>query len=115
MISLPDINFKENTTHLLTSSINALRQINDFMVKNPKAVIEIRGHVNAPGYDNEGKVKRFSEKRAEEVKNFLVGMGIDGRRIKTAGMGNEQMLYPNPSNYQQEKANRRVEIVILED
>ena len=115
MISLVDINFQENTTHLLTNSIHALEQIHNFMVTNPNAVIEIRGHVNAPGYENKARVRSFSEKRAEEVRNFLVDMGIEKKRIKTTGLGNEFMIYPSPASYQQEKANRRVEIMILEN
>ena len=114
IVSLPDINFKENTTHLLTNSIHALNEIYAFMEKYPKAKIEIRGHVNAPGYENTGKVKKFSEKRADEIKEFLIGMGIDSGRMKTLGLGNSEMIYPSPANYEQEKANRRVEIKILE-
>ena len=114
IVSLPDINFKENTTHLLTNSIHALNEIYDFLEKYPNTKIEIRGHVNAPGHENTGKVKRFSEKRADEIKEFLIGMGVDSGRMKTLGLGNSEMIYPSPSNYEQEKANRRVEIKILE-
>ncbi len=113
-IVLKDIVFRENTTHMLPSSINAMEELLDFMKSNASAVVEIRGHVNAPGYENSGKVKKFSLKRAEEIKSYLVGEGIDHDRMKVKGMGNEFMIYPTPSTYEQEKANRRVEIVILE-
>ncbi|MEQ8324736.1 MAG: OmpA family protein [Vicingaceae bacterium] len=112
-IVLEEIVFRENTTHLLPSSVNALEQLIQFMKEYPTAEIEIQGHVNAPGYENEGKVKRFSEKRAEQVKIYLIDAGIDAGRIKIRGMGNEFMLYQNPQTYDQEKANRRVEIEIL--
>ena len=112
-IILKEIVFRENTTHLLPSSINALEQLINFMNEYPTAEIEIQGHVNAPGFDNDGKVKRFSLKRAEQIKEYLVGAEIEGRRIKVAGMGNEFMIYPNPKSYDEEKANRRVEIEIL--
>ena len=113
VIVLKEIVFRENTTHLLPSSINALEQLIDFMNDYPTAEIEVQGHVNAPGFDNDGKVKRFSLKRAEQIKEYLVGEGIEGRRVKVAGMGNEFMIYPNPKTYDEEKANRRVEIEIL--
>ena len=112
-IVLKEIVFRENTTHLLPSSINALEQLIAFMNEYPTARIEIRGHVNAPEYDNDGKVKKFSLKRAEQIKEYLVDAGIDGKRIEVTGMGNEFMIYPNPKNYEEEKANRRVEIQIL--
>ena len=112
-IVLEEIVFRENTTHLLPTSVNALEQLIQFMQEHPTAVVEIQGHVNAPGYENEGKVKRFSEKRAEQVKLYLVDAGIEGSRIKIKGMGNEFMIYENPQNYDQEKANRRVEVLIL--
>ena len=112
-IVLQEIVFRENTTHLLPTSYNALEQLKQFMEEYPTASIEIQGHVNAPGYENEGKVKKFSLKRAVEIKEFLVGEGIDGRRMKVRGMGNEFMIYPTPTTYQEEKANRRVEIEVL--
>jgi outer membrane protein OmpA-like peptidoglycan-associated protein len=112
-IVLNEIVFRENTTHLLPSSINALEQLIQFMNEYPTAKIEIQGHVNAPGFDNDGKVKKFSLKRAEQIKEYLVAEGIEGRRMEVRGLGNEHMLYPNPSTYDEEKANRRVEIEIL--
>lgn len=112
-IVLHEIVFRENTTHLLPSSINALEQLITFMNDYPTAKIKICGHVNAPGYDNDGKVKKFSLKRAEQIKVYLVDAGIDGKRMEVEGMGNEFMIYPNPKNYEEEKANRRVEIKIL--
>lgn len=113
-IVLKEIVFRENTTHMLPSSVNAMEELLDFMKTNNSAIVEIRGHVNAPGYENSGKVKKFSLKRAEEIKSYLVGEGIDHSRMKVKGMGNEFMIYPSPSTYEQEKANRRVEIVILD-
>lgn len=112
-IVLKEIVFRENTTQLLPTSINALEKLIGFMNEYPNARIEIQGHVNAPGYDNTGKVKRMSLKRAEQIKQFLVDAEIDGSRIEVSGMGNEEMIYPSPSNYEEEKANRRVEIEIL--
>lgn len=112
-IVLKEIVFRENTTQLLPTSVNALEQLIDFMKEHPNAEIEVQGHVNAPGMENDGKVRRFSLKRAEQIKDYLVGEGIDGKRIQVAGMGNEFMIYPNPKSYDEEKANRRVEIEIL--
>ena len=112
-IILKEIVFRENTTQLLPTSINALEQLIAFMNEYPNAKIEIQGHVNAPGFDNDGKVRKVSLKRAEQIKQFLVDSEIDGRRIEVKGMGNEFMIYPSPSNYEEEKANRRVEIEIL--
>lgn len=112
-IVLKEIVFRENTTHMLPSSVNALEQLIAFMEEYPSAKIEIQGHVNAPGMSNDGKVKKFSLKRASQIKLYLVDAGISGNRIQIKGMGNEFMIYPNPSDYEQEKLNRRVEIEIL--
>lgn len=112
-IVLNDIVFRENTSQMLPTSLHSLNQLINFMKEYPTATIEIQGHVNAPGYENDGKVKKISEKRAEQIKLYLVDAGIQGTRIKVKGMGNEFMIYPNPMTYEQEKANRRVEIEIL--
>ena len=63
------------------------------------------GHTDAKGsavYN-----KQLSLKRAEAVKRYLVGKGIDAGRLDTVGYGSERLLTPdNP----QDPSNRRVEI-----
>jgi outer membrane protein OmpA-like peptidoglycan-associated protein len=83
------------------------------MALNSEIRIEIQGHVNAPGMENSGRIKSLSEKRAKAVKSFLKDNGIDGSRLEIMGYGNTEMIYPEPKSVEEEEANRRVEIKII--
>ena len=54
----------------------------------------------------------LSEKRAVSVKTYLVGLGINAERIKTAGLGDTQPIADNKTKEGRLK-NRRVEITLL--
>jgi len=82
------------------------------MAKNSKLSIQIEGHTNGcdPG------VQVLSEKRSAKIKDFLIKKGISGSRIKTIGKGCKEMLFPldDKTTLEQQEANRRVEILVLE-
>ena len=66
---------------------------------------EVIGHTDASG---SGAYNRgLSERRAKSVKSFLVQRGIDPTRLKTVGLGEDQLLLPDSPNHPD---NRRVEI-----
>jgi outer membrane protein OmpA-like peptidoglycan-associated protein len=59
--------------------------------------------------------KKLSQSRAKTVYKYLVSSGIDKNRLTYQGYGNEFMKYPEPKNLQEEQANRRVEIMVLDE
>lgn len=65
--------------------------LDDFLVKmrdiNPETVMVV-GHADRFGSD--GYNQRLSEKRAEAVKSYLVGKGIESNRVNAAGKGESQ-------------------------
>jgi outer membrane protein OmpA-like peptidoglycan-associated protein len=110
---LDGVQFKEGTAEPLPSAFQELNKLVDFMRANPKIQIEIQGHVNAP--NNESRAaQKLSEKRAKFVYDYLVEKGVDPKRMTYVGYGNAEMIYANPKNEEEEKANRRVEIKILD-
>ena len=53
----------------------------------------------------------LSEKRAESVKTYLIGKGLDASRFKTSGFGIADPIAPNDTPEGMAK-NRRVEFAI---
>ena len=114
--SIEDITFLGDETQLYHKSVPALEELVQFMTVNPAVKICIIGHANCPVNEekknSDAYYRRASEKRAEAVVDYLVQHGIAADRLTTRGMGNKQMLYPDPQTEWQVSANRRVEIEV---
>ncbi len=113
-LALENIKFQQDEAEFLPIAYPAIKRLLDFMAVNDELKIEIQGHVNAPGYKNNGRIKTLSENRAKAVKKFLKDNGIEGNRMVVKGYGNTEMLFEEPINIHQEEANRRVEIKIID-
>jgi outer membrane protein OmpA-like peptidoglycan-associated protein len=73
----------------------------------PETSIRIVGHT-----DNTGSVdsnQKLSERRAEAIKNALVGMGANPSRLTTIGYGARKPIASNNSEAGRQQ-NRRVEV-----
>ncbi|MFT5819056.1 MAG: hypothetical protein ACI8ZM_000278 [Crocinitomix sp.] len=113
-LALENIKFAQDEAEFIPIALPALKRLLDFMAVNDELKIEIQGHVNAPGYRNNGRIKSLSENRAKAVKKFLKDNGIEGSRMIVKGYGNTEMLFDDPIDVNQEEANRRVEIKIID-
>ncbi len=111
-LTLHNINFEENSSKLLNSSMASLGNLVSFMQHNKTVTIEVQGHVNAPNMKNSKDVKEVSESRAKSVYLYLIKHKIKTTRLVYKGYGNKEMIYPKPANETQELANRRVDILI---
>jgi outer membrane protein OmpA-like peptidoglycan-associated protein len=110
---LDGVQFKEGSADPLPTAYKDLDKLVDFMNSNPGIDIEIQGHVNAPNSQSKA-AQKLSERRAKFVYDYLVSKGVDPKRMTYVGYGNTAMLYQNPKNEDEERANRRVEIKIIE-
>lgn len=111
-LKIENLNFQFNTFAIVNESRGKLYELLLVMQNNPTLRIEIQGHICC-NPSNKGKL---SEERAKAIKNFLVGQGIDRRRVTFKGFGSTQPIYPLPEKTEEERAgNRRVEILILEN
>lgn len=113
-LQLEDIKFVQDSDQFLPISMPALKRLLDFLALNETVRIEIQGHVNDPGNKNERHSQSLSEARAKAVKKWLKDNGIDDSRLVAVGYGATQMIYEKPRNSEEEEANRRVTIMILE-
>lgn len=112
-VVLDDIRFVGNEDKVMRQSEASLLILLRFMQENTKVKIEIEGHVNGPTFKNKKEFIDLSTSRAKTVYDFLLVNDIEPERIAYLGLGNSQMLFPEPKNKEQSEANRRVEIKIV--
>ena len=110
---LDDIRFVGNDTKVMRQSEASLLMLLRFMNENPSVRIEIQGHVNGPTFKNKKEFVELSAQRARTVYDFLLVNEIPTDRMSYVGLGNSQMLFPDPKNREQSEANRRVEIKVV--
>ena len=80
--------------------------------KNPNLKIQIQGHLCCMPVDRTD----LSTQRAKAIHNFLVKQDIFKDRLSYKGFGSSQPIYALPEKNEQERAaNRRVEILIVEN
>ena len=101
------IYFKHNSNDLPDQAYDMLDRIADFMVHNPKTSININGYTDSSGaYSYNVSVSQF---RANMVKGYLVGKGVEPLKIKALGLGPKNPIASNDTD-KGRQMNRRVEI-----
>ncbi|HBY05806.1 MAG: OmpA family protein [candidate division TM6 bacterium GW2011_GWE2_42_60] len=87
----------------LEHNLNAIKKL----LTDASKRIVIEGH-SCHFAGSEAYNMMLSEKRAQEVANYLIKNGIPAERISVTGRGDKQPLVPN-GDMQQQSPNRRVE------
>lgn len=115
-IKIKDLFFYKNTPKLFENSLPELDNIYQFMIFNNAYKIEIQGHVDFPGapVPINHPMHALSKARAESVFEYLVARGISPKRMTPKGYANWEMVYSNPKSEDENVANRRVIIKILQ-
>lgn len=106
-----EILFPTNSSYLNEESKKRLADLAKVILsKESNRQLLIEGHSDKTG--TAAYNQWLSEKRAVSVKTYLASMGIDGQRIKTAGVGDTMPIADNKTKEGRLK-NRRVEITLL--
>jgi general secretion pathway protein A len=104
------VHFKYNSNELPEKYFGTLNRIADFMLKRPASSIVIKGYSDSIGSDDYNlSVSRF---RANTIKTFLVGKGVDTANIKTIALGSKDPIATNTTVEGRSK-NRRVELELI--
>jgi general secretion pathway protein A len=104
--------FKHNSNDLPDESYPILNRLADFMLLNTSAKVSIKGYSDSTGdYSYNVSVSRF---RANTVKTYLAGKGVNPANISVEGLGPENPLASNDTAEGRRK-NRRVEIELSVD
>jgi outer membrane protein OmpA-like peptidoglycan-associated protein len=101
--------FRFNSADLLPTAMTRLTEVADALKSEPDRTITIEGHT-----DNVGSVDvnlDLSRRRAERVRDYLVGRGIDPARVTAVGKGEANPIATNATP-EGRANNRRVEIIL---
>ncbi len=104
---LKGVNFQTGKAVLLPASQGILDQVAQSLVDNPDVNVEVGGHTDNTG--NEAANLRLSQARADAVREYLIGKGVDAGRITAKGYGVGNPVASNATAAGR-AANRRVEL-----
>ncbi len=107
VIDVSDVLFDFDKWVIKQSVVPDLDQWVIFFKKNPQVTAEIDGHADSIGSTTYNE--KLSIKRAQAVVNYLVGKGVDPKRLTAKGFGESQPVAPNTTGEGRQK-NRRVEL-----
>jgi outer membrane protein OmpA-like peptidoglycan-associated protein len=111
-LKIENLNFIINTFAVVNESRGKLYELLLVLQNNSQLKIEIQGHLCCMPNDR----LDLSTQRAKAVYNFLVANQIYPARLSYKGFGSTQPIYPIPEKNEAERAaNRRVEILIVEN
>ena len=107
-IILKGVYFESGSASLLSDSYAVLDTVYESLAQNPEVEVEIRGYTDSIG--SRAFNLRLSQKRADAVRQYLINRGIDAKRIRAIGFGED---YPIASNRtaRGRSENRRIEFV----
>lgn len=86
--NLTDIFFAYDRHDLNDESKSVLRKNADWLKSNPNVSIQIQGHCDERGTNNYNLA--LGQRRAQSAKNFLVSLGVAGKRINAMTYGEEK-------------------------
>jgi len=104
-----DVLFDVDSAIVSPSARGTLDQVSRALIDHPKTALVVQGHTDSTG--TEVHNQELSERRAEAVKNYLIGRGVDTARMTAVGYGEG---YPVASNDTESgrQLNRRVDLLI---
>ncbi|RYF45910.1 MAG: OmpA family protein, partial [Cytophagaceae bacterium] len=108
-VRLNNVFFDTGKAILRDESAPELDRMVVVMNENPKLAVELGGHTDNTG-SNEINAK-LSQDRADAVREYLIGKGIEPDRIASKGYGETKPVAPNDTDAGRQQ-NRRVEFVI---
>ena len=117
---LKNVYFPSDRHTIMPDSYETLEKLFQVLQANPNLKISIEGHVccikNAPdALDIETNEPTLSVNRAKEIYNYLIGRGIDAKRLKYSGFGRSRPIVPVEITDEDREKNRRVEVRIIDN
>ncbi len=92
-VTLKNIRFESNSYALLPVSLIELDKLLQLMQDNSHMKVEISGHTDNIGNENDNQV--LSEKRAQAVADYLISKGIAANRLTWKGYGETKPIASN--------------------
>ena len=111
VIVLRGVNFEYDQSRLTANARSILDGVGESLIGAPGVKVELGGHTDSKGTDEYNQ--RLSERRANSVRQYLAGKGVEPDRMTAVGYGETQPVADNDSDEGRE-LNRRVELKITE-
>ncbi|MDX2284029.1 MAG: OmpA family protein [Bacteroidia bacterium] len=109
-VVLNNLFFESGRFELQETSRPELETLLGFLQDNPRLRIEIQGHTDNVGSEQDNQL--LSARRAEAVRSWLVERGIEAARITAAGYGESRPVADNETEAGRAQ-NRRTEFKVL--
>jgi outer membrane protein OmpA-like peptidoglycan-associated protein len=105
--------YEFNSSKITEESKNSLDTISNLMLKLPNISLLVSAHTDNKGSDTYNQT--LSQKRANNIKDYLIKKGIEKSRIEAKGLGETMPIAPNENpdgsdNPDGRTKNRRTEI-----
>lgn len=109
-VGLGDVRFVLDSAELNAEAKTMLDGVAQTLAGRQEMKLEVGGYTDDTGGDDYNL--QLSQKRADAVKEYLVGKGVDGSRLTTAAYGKSKPLVAN-NDIAGREVNRRVEFKVL--
>lgn len=109
VVTLGDLLFETGRADLKGGATSNLDKLVVFLSEYPDRTVLIEGHTDNVGSDDFNY--DLSKRRAESVRSYLAGRGVEGSRLSSAGLGEGSPIAGNDTATGRQQ-NRRVEIII---
>jgi outer membrane protein OmpA-like peptidoglycan-associated protein len=103
------VHFQTDKSRIMPDSFAMLNEIAAVLKDRPEVRVRIEGHTDARGAMAHNMT--LSQARADSVRAYLVGRGVDAGRMEARGYGPTQPIADNRTQAGREQ-NRRVEFII---
>ncbi|MDB5987656.1 MAG: hypothetical protein JWR16_2709 [Nevskia sp.] len=110
-IVLRGVNFEFNSANLTVNAKTLLDEVAQALTARADLKVEVDGHTDGIGSVNYNQ--KLSERRADSVKTYLVGKGLDGGRLSAKGFGKSMPIADN-ATAEGRDLNRRVELKVID-
>lgn len=110
-IVLKGVTFEVNSSRLTPNAKTILDTVADALLAKQDIKAELGGYTSSEGSDSSNQA--LSERRAESVKAYLVGRGVDAARLEPKGYGEASPVADNETPEGRE-LNRRVELKVTD-
>ena len=110
VVTLGDLTFGTGKSEIKSSASGHLNKLAVFLNQYPDRNVVIEGHTDNVGSDSSNL--QLSQKRADAVKNYLLGQNIAPERLESSGKGEAIPIADNDTDAGRQQ-NRRVEVIII--
>jgi outer membrane protein OmpA-like peptidoglycan-associated protein len=110
VLTLGDVLFASGKAELKAGANSNLNKLVGFLNQYPDRTVMIEGYTDSVG--GEDYNLGLSQRRADSVKSYLTGQGIDTMRLSSSGKGESGAVAGNDSADGRQQ-NRRVEVIIV--